>query len=47
MYAAKKSVENTCIIFPHGVCHDVSKNIEGKDRIIIRFDIQCIKVYKK
>ena len=46
MYAAKKSVENTCIIFPHGVCHDVSKNIEGKDRIIIRFDIQCIKVYK-
>ena len=39
VYAAKKSIKDTCFIFPHGICHDVSKNLEGKERIIIRFDI--------
>lgn len=44
VYLAKKSIEDTCFIFPHGVCHDVSENTEGNTRIIIRFDIQGTKV---
>lgn len=44
VYHAKKSIKDTCFIFPHGVCHDVSENTEDNTRIIIRFDVQGTKV---
>lgn len=39
VYYFSKSEANSCIMFPHRICHDVSENKENKKRIIIRFDI--------
>lgn len=34
-----KSEQGKVLLFPHYLPHDVSQNIEGKERIIIRFDV--------
>lgn len=44
VYNAKRSEVDTCFIFPHGVCHDVSENTQDSTRIIIRFDVQGTKI---
>lgn len=33
------SEQGKVLLFPHYLAHDVSKNYEGKERIIIRFDV--------
>ena len=39
VYDQIESICGNYVMFPHRLCHDVSKNHEGKERIIIRFDV--------